>query len=110
MTVGVMSQMRAEVQLIRRQCFTSHNVKCNTSYCHYTDITVSIMSNSQLRHVPKHVRLALTHKYSADNTLKVDQKHLESFQMWCCRKMTISWTDHIRNEEIKPFIVQLMHM
>ena len=60
-----------------------------------------MMSNSQLRHVPKHhVRLALTHKYSSDNTLKVDQKHLESSEMWCCRRMKISWTDHIRNEEV----------
>jgi len=29
----------------------------------------------------------------------VDQKHLESFEMWCWRKMeNISWTDHVRNE------------
>ena len=31
----------------------------------------------------------------------VDQKHLESFEMWCWRRMEkISWTDHVRNEEI----------
>jgi hypothetical protein len=31
----------------------------------------------------------------------VDQKHLESFEMWCWRKMEkISWTDHVRNEEV----------
>ena len=31
----------------------------------------------------------------------VDQKHLESFKMWCCRRMRkISWTDHVRNEEV----------
>jgi hypothetical protein len=31
----------------------------------------------------------------------VDQKHLESFEMWCCRRMgKISWTDHVRNEEV----------
>jgi hypothetical protein len=30
---------------------------------------------------------------------KVDQKYLESFQMWCWRRMEkISWTDHVRNE------------
>jgi len=30
----------------------------------------------------------------------VDQKHLESFEMWCWRRMEkISWTDHVRNEE-----------
>jgi len=29
------------------------------------------------------------------------QKYLESFEMWCCRKMEkISWTDHVRNEEV----------
>jgi hypothetical protein len=31
----------------------------------------------------------------------VDQKHLESFEMWCWRRMEkISWTDHLRNEEV----------
>jgi hypothetical protein len=31
----------------------------------------------------------------------VDQKHLESFQMWCWgRTKKISWTDHVRNEEV----------
>jgi hypothetical protein len=35
----------------------------------------------------------------------VDQKHLESFQMWCWRRMekiswTDHWTDHVRNEEV----------
>ena len=28
----------------------------------------------------------------------VDQKHLENFEMWCCRRMEkISWSDHVRN-------------
>jgi hypothetical protein len=31
----------------------------------------------------------------------VDQKHLESFEMWCWRRMEkISWTDCVRNEEV----------
>ena len=31
----------------------------------------------------------------------VDQKHLENFEMWCWRRMEkISWTDHMRNEEV----------
>ena len=31
----------------------------------------------------------------------VDQKYLESFEMWCWRRMEkISWTDHVRNEEV----------
>ena len=30
-----------------------------------------------------------------------DQKHLERFEMWCWRRMEkISWTDHVRNEEV----------
>jgi hypothetical protein len=31
---------------------------------------------------------------------KVDQKYLESFEMWCWRRMEISWTEHVRNEEV----------
>jgi len=41
--------------------------------------------------------------YGAENwTLPaVDHKHLESFEMWCWRKMEkISWTDQVRNEEV----------
>jgi hypothetical protein len=31
----------------------------------------------------------------------VDQKHLESCEMWCWRRREkISWTDHVRNEEV----------
>jgi hypothetical protein len=31
----------------------------------------------------------------------VNQKHLESFEMWCWKRMEkISWTDHVRNEEV----------
>jgi hypothetical protein len=30
-----------------------------------------------------------------------DQKHLESFEMWCWRRMDkISWTDRVINEEV----------
>jgi hypothetical protein len=33
--------------------------------------------------------------------VKLDQKHLESFEMWCWRRMEkISWTDHVRNDEV----------
>jgi hypothetical protein len=33
--------------------------------------------------------------------LKVDQKYLESFEVWCWRRMEkISWTDRVRNEEV----------
>jgi hypothetical protein len=31
----------------------------------------------------------------------VDQKHLENSETWCWRRMEkISWTDHVRNEEV----------
>ena len=30
----------------------------------------------------------------------MDQKHLESFEMWCWRRMEkICWIDHVRNEK-----------
>jgi hypothetical protein len=41
--------------------------------------------------------------YGAESwTLRaVDQKHMESFEMWCCRRMEkISWTEHVRNEKV----------
>jgi hypothetical protein len=32
---------------------------------------------------------------------KAEQKYLESFEMWCWRRMEkISWTDRVRNEEV----------
>ena len=34
-------------------------------------------------------------------TLRADQKHLGSFEMWCRRRMEkISWTEHVRNEVV----------
>ena len=40
--------------------------------------------------------------YGAETwTLRVADKHLESFEMWCWRRMEkISWTDHVGNEEV----------
>ena len=33
----------------------------------------------------------------------VDHKHLESLEMWCWRRMEkISWTEHVRIEEVLP--------
>jgi hypothetical protein len=32
---------------------------------------------------------------------KLDQNYLESFEMWCCRRMEkISWTDRVNNEAV----------
>jgi hypothetical protein len=42
-------------------------------------------------------------RYGAETlTLRaVDQKHLESLGKWCWRRIhKISWTDHMRNEEV----------
>jgi hypothetical protein len=30
----------------------------------------------------------------------VDQKHLDSVEMWCWRRMEIIWIDHVRNNEV----------
>jgi hypothetical protein len=41
--------------------------------------------------------------YDAESWIlrRVDQKHLESFEMWCWRRMEkVSWTDHVRNGEV----------
>jgi len=39
--------------------------------------------------------------FKTPTLLAVDQKHLESFEMWCWRRMKkFSWTDHVRNEEV----------
>ena len=45
----------------------------------------------------------MSYLYGAETwTLRaVDQKHLEIFEMWCWRRMEkISWTDHVRNNEV----------
>jgi hypothetical protein len=31
---------------------------------------------------------------------KVDHRYLESFEMWCWRRLEISWTDRVRNEDV----------
>jgi len=41
----------------------------------------------------------------------VDQKHLESFEMWCWRRMEkIIWTDHVRNEEVLLRVKELRNI
>jgi len=48
--------------------------------------------------------LHLEHSFAGAETWifrKVDQRHLESFAMWCWRRMEkISWPDRVRNEEV----------
>jgi hypothetical protein len=31
---------------------------------------------------------------------EVDQKYVESFEMWCWRRMEISWIDRVKNEAV----------
>ena len=40
--------------------------------------------------------------YGAEtSTLRAaDQKYLEGFEMWCWRRMEISWTDNVGNENM----------
>jgi hypothetical protein len=41
--------------------------------------------------------------YGAETWLlrEVDQKYLESTEMWCCSRVErISWTNHVRNKEV----------
>jgi hypothetical protein len=36
-----------------------------------------------------------------------DQKYLESFEMWCWKRMEkISWTDHVRNENMLLRVIE----
>jgi hypothetical protein len=41
---------------------------------------------------------------------KVYQKYLESFEMWCWRRMEkINWTDRVRNEEVLQSVSGAVH-
>jgi hypothetical protein len=53
----------------------------------------------KLYKITKYIILYLTVVY--DYLRAVNQKHLESFEMWCWRRMEkISWTDHVRNADV----------
>jgi len=46
--------------------------------------------------------------YGAENWAlrKVHQKHLENFEVWCWRRVEISWTDQVRNEVVLHIVRQ----
>ena len=45
--------------------------------------------------------IAVAFKIYNMSVRKGHQKYLENFEMWCWRrKEKISWTDHVRNEEV----------
>jgi elongation factor P--beta-lysine ligase len=42
---------------------------------------------------------------------KVDQKYLESFEMWCCKGMEkISWIDHANSKEVLRRVKEEMNI
>jgi hypothetical protein len=58
----------------------------------------------EIQYIYIYIYIAL---YGAETwTLReVDQKLLERFEMWCWRRMeTISWTEHVRNEEVLAYL------
>ena len=64
-----------------------------TQICVFTSISSNIYFN-----VPVTVQLYGAEKWTLR---EADQKYLESFEMWCWKRMEkISWTDHVRNEEV----------
>jgi hypothetical protein len=46
--------------------------------------------------------MAIAALYDAETgtVQNVGWKYLESFEMWCWRRMEVSWTDRVRNEQI----------
>jgi len=65
-----------------------------SKYC-----TLKLFSN--LRQFLKYRRSIALYGVETWTLRAIDQKHLESFEMWCWRRMEkISWTDHVKNEEV----------
>ena len=80
----------------------------DSQYSLYNQINVTIMSGIDFTRLSLFIDQVVSTiwsmaLYGAENwTLRAaDQKYLESFEMWCWRRMEkISWTDHVRNEEM----------
>jgi len=52
-------------------------------------------------HDPNRLKYCKFNKFASYSFILPYQKYLESFEMWCWRRMEkISWTDHVRNEEV----------
>jgi hypothetical protein len=67
-------------------------VKLTVKLFHNTNLNYIINEIDTYIHIHIHVYILETWTLRA-----VDQKHLESFEMWMEK---ISWTDHVRNEEV----------
>jgi hypothetical protein len=85
--------------LCKRQTHAHQMFRCGTNTNkHFTSKLGLELRNKLVKHYIWGIAV-----YGAETwTLRaVDQKHLESFEMLCWRRMEeISWTDHVRNEEI----------
>jgi hypothetical protein len=72
----------------------------------YIKLIITIFTNTlalQLRKklVRFYIRSIVLYGAETWTLWAVDQKHLESFKMWCWRRMDkISWTDLVKNEEV----------
>jgi hypothetical protein len=55
-----------------------------------------------LRKKPVKCYIWSTALYGAETSTlqKADEKYRERFEMWCWRRMEVTWTDHVRNEEV----------
>ena len=55
-----------------------------------------------MKYLSTHLKNVLESKYHVDVYVCIFiNLDMESFEMWCCRRMAkISWTDHVRNEEV----------
>jgi hypothetical protein len=80
---------------------SKQNSKCLTALLHGKGRTEFVVHTS-LRETSEMLRLEHTFYGSESWTLrKVDQKYLESSEMWCWRRVEkISWTDSVKNEEL----------
>ena len=78
-------------------------ILCNPKvhYSIYTRRQLSISSARSIQSMPPPLPTSCRSILILFSHLMPDQKHLESFEMWCWRRMEkISWTDHVRNEEV----------
>ena len=66
-----------------------------------TSFTSKLELNLRKKLVKCHILSMVLYGAETLTLRAVDQKYLESFEMWCWRRMEkISWTDHVRNEEV----------
>ena len=95
--------------LIRPEVFEGLNFEMVVETCCLFDPEDKVMSVRDagihlqgLHGVSTEVHSRMHFPFPAGYMLRaVDQKHLESFEMWCWRRMEkISWTDHVRNEDL----------